>query len=116
MKKLSTFTLRHSRGSHYAEQHGTVVEALPDGFVVEADGGQRYVAHLAGRLRKQEQQVDIGDEVVIGHLAEDPGRGRIVEVSLHAPRPEPAPGAPSVSRKDCVTAPEERKAHWIAED
>lgn len=67
------------RVEQYVELPGRVVEVQPSAhFVVELDTGQRLLAHLAGRLRRNRIRIVLGDRVTVAVSAYDPKRGRIV--------------------------------------
>ncbi|HUY60753.1 MAG TPA: translation initiation factor IF-1 [Candidatus Dormibacteraeota bacterium] len=58
---------------------GRVLEPLPNAlFRVELDGGQRILAHAAGRARLASVRILPGDRVLVELSTADPGRGRIL--------------------------------------
>ena len=59
---------------------GVVVELLPSQLVrVELDGRHQVTAHLASPVGRNYVRVIVGDRVRVQLMANDPGRGRIVE-------------------------------------
>ena len=59
---------------------GVVRELLPSHLVrVELDGRHIVTAHLASPVGRNYVRVIVGDRVRVALLANDPGRGRIVE-------------------------------------
>lgn len=61
------------------ETEGIVIEALPNAsFRVQLDGGMETLAYLAGRLRKNNIRVLLGDRVRVELTPYDLTRGRIV--------------------------------------
>jgi len=59
---------------------GVVVELLPSQLVrVELDGRHQVTAHLASPVGRNYVRVIVGDRVRVALMANDPGRGRIVE-------------------------------------
>ena len=78
------------------ETEGTVIEALPNAsFRVQLDGGMETLAYLAGRLRKNNIRVLLGDRVRVELTPYDLTRGRIVYRLSNRP---PGPSAASSSR------------------
>jgi translation initiation factor IF-1 len=63
------------------EAVGTVVELLPSGLVrVVVDGGRHQViAHHADPVRRNYVRLVVGDRVRLALMANDRGRGRVVE-------------------------------------
>jgi translation initiation factor IF-1 len=64
-----------------SESEGTVIELLPSDLVrVVLDGGaHQVVAHLADPVRRNYLRLVVGDRVRVALMANDPGRGRVVE-------------------------------------
>lgn len=59
---------------------GVVLELLPSQLVrVELDGRHIVTAHLASPVGRNYVRVIVGDRVRVQLMANDPGRGRIVE-------------------------------------
>ena len=59
---------------------GIVRELLPSQLVrVELDGRHQVTAHLASPVGRNYVRVIVGDRVRVALMANDPGRGRIVE-------------------------------------
>ena len=59
---------------------GVVLELLPSQLVrVELDGRHIVTAHLASPVGRNFVRVIVGDRVRVQLMANDPGRGRIVE-------------------------------------
>ena len=59
---------------------GIVLELLPSQLVrVELDGRHIVTAHLASTVGRNYVRVIVGDRVRVALMANDPGRGRIVE-------------------------------------
>jgi len=59
---------------------GIVLELLPSQLVrVELDGRHIVTAHLASPVGRNYVRVIVGDRVRVALMANDPGRGRIVE-------------------------------------
>jgi translation initiation factor IF-1 len=59
---------------------GIVLELLPSQLVrVELDGRHIVTAHLASPVGRNYVRVIVGDRVRVALMADDPGRGRIVE-------------------------------------
>ena len=59
---------------------GVVLELLPSHLVrVELDGRHVVTAHLASPVGRNYVRVIVGDRVRVQVMANDPGRGRIVE-------------------------------------
>jgi translation initiation factor IF-1 len=59
---------------------GMVLELLPSQLVrVELDGRHIVTAHLASPVGRNYVRVIVGDRVRVQLMANDPGRGRIVE-------------------------------------
>ena len=59
---------------------GVVLELLPSQLVrVELDGRHVVTAHLASPVGRNYVRVIVGDRVRVQLMANDPGRGRIVE-------------------------------------
>ena len=59
---------------------GVVLELLPSQLVrVELDGRHQVTAHLASPVGRNYVRVIVGDRVRVQLMANDPGRGRIVE-------------------------------------
>ena len=59
---------------------GVVLELLPSQLVrVELDGRHIVTAHLASPVGRNYVRVIVGDRVKVQLMANDPGRGRIVE-------------------------------------
>jgi translation initiation factor IF-1 len=59
---------------------GVVVELLPRQLVrVELEGRHIVTAHLASPVGRNYVRVIVGDRVRVQLMANDPGRGRIVE-------------------------------------
>ena len=59
---------------------GVVLELLPSHLVrVELDGRHVVTAHLASPVGRNYVRVIVGDRVRVALMANDPGRGRIVE-------------------------------------
>ncbi|MHB1500803.1 MAG: translation initiation factor IF-1 [Candidatus Dormibacteria bacterium] len=58
---------------------GRILEPLPNSlFRVELEGGDKLVAHAAGRARLASVRLLPGDRVLVERSATDPGRGRIL--------------------------------------
>ncbi len=58
---------------------GRVLEPLPNSlFRVELEGGNKVVAHAAGRARLASVRLLPGDRVLVELSTTDPGRGRIL--------------------------------------
>ncbi|MDA8329691.1 MAG: translation initiation factor IF-1 [Candidatus Dormibacteraeota bacterium] len=58
---------------------GRILEPLPNSlFRVELEGGDKLVAHAAGRARLASIRLLPGDRVLVERSATDPGRGRIL--------------------------------------
>ena len=74
-----------SLGEHVSESKdrtadGVVRELLPSQLVrVELDGRHQVTAHLASPVGRNYVRVIVGDRVRVALMADDPGRGRIVE-------------------------------------
>ena len=72
-------------GEHVSESkdrtaEGVVLELLPSQLVrVELDGRHIVTAHLASPVGRNYVRVIVGDRVRVALMANDPGRGRIVE-------------------------------------
>lgn len=77
------------------ETEGTVIEALPNAsFRVQLDGGMETLAYLAGRLRKNNIRVLLGDRVRVELTPYDLTRGRIVyRLSTRPPGPSATPSS-----------------------
>ena len=59
---------------------GVVLELLPSQLVrVALDGRHQVTAHLASPVGRNYVRVIVGDRVRVQLMANDPGRGRIVE-------------------------------------
>ena len=59
---------------------GVVLKLLPSHLVrVELDGRHQVTAHLASPVGRNYVRVIVGDRVRVQLMANDPGRGRIVE-------------------------------------
>ena len=59
---------------------GVVLELLPSQLVrVELEGRHTVTAHLASPVGRNYVRVIVGDRVRVQLMANDPGRGRIVE-------------------------------------
>ena len=59
---------------------GVVLELLPSQLVrVELEGRHVVTAHLASPVGRNYVRVIVGDRVRVALMANDPGRGRIVE-------------------------------------
>ena len=59
---------------------GVVIELLPRQLVrVELEGRHIVTAHLASPVERNYVRVIVGDRVRVQVMANDPGRGRIVE-------------------------------------
>lgn len=59
---------------------GVVIELLPSHLArVELDGRHVVTAHLASPVGRNYVRVIVGDRVRVAVMANDPGRGRIVE-------------------------------------
>jgi len=59
---------------------GVVLELMPSQLVrVELDGRHIVTAHLASPVGRNYVRVIVGDRVKVQLMANDPGRGRIVE-------------------------------------
>ena len=73
------------RSEHVSESKdrtadGVVLELLPSQLVrVELDGRHIVTAHLASPVGRNYVRVIVGDRVRVALMANDPGRGRIVE-------------------------------------
>ncbi|MFN8472838.1 MAG: translation initiation factor IF-1 [Anaerolineae bacterium] len=71
------------------ETEGVVIEALPNAsFRVALDGGVETLAYLAGRLRKNNIRVLLGDRVRVELTPYDLTRGRIVYRLSNRPSPQ----------------------------
>ncbi len=74
------------------ETEGVVIEALPNAsFRVQLDGGMETLAYLAGRLRKNNIRVLLGDRVRVELTPYDLTRGRIVYRLSSKPSPMQQP-------------------------
>ena len=74
------------------ETEGVVIEALPNAsFRVQLDGGMETLAALAGRLRKNNIRVLLGDRVRVELTPYDLTRGRIVYRLSSKPSPMQQP-------------------------
>jgi translation initiation factor IF-1 len=61
------------------QKEGVVIEALPSTtFKVELEDGEKVLAHLSGKMRKNRIRVLTGDTVVLEFSPYDESRGRIV--------------------------------------
>lgn len=61
------------------EQRGKVVEALPNAmFTVELENGHELLAHISGKIRKNNIRILPGDTVDVEMSPYDLSRGRIV--------------------------------------
>ena len=70
----------HAGESKDRTAEGVVVELLPSQLVrVELDGRHIVTAHLASPVGRNYVRVIVGDRVKVQLMANDPGRGRIVE-------------------------------------
>jgi translation initiation factor IF-1 len=66
--------------SHERAADGIVRELLPSQLVrVELDGRHMVTAHLASPVGRNYVRIIVGDRVRVQLMANDPGRGRIVE-------------------------------------
>jgi translation initiation factor IF-1 len=64
--------------SEKLETEGVIIEALPNAsFRVALDGGMETLAYLAGRMRKNNIRVLLGDRVKVELTPYDLTRGRI---------------------------------------
>ena len=71
------------------ETEGVVIEAHPNAsFRVALDGGVETLAYLAGRLRKNNIRVLLGDRVRVELTPYDLTRGRIVYRLSNRPSPQ----------------------------
>ncbi len=74
-KKVDEHSARPDRTAE-----GVVLELLPSQLVrVELDGRHIVTAHLASPVGRNYVRVIVGDRVRVQLMANDPGRGRIVE-------------------------------------
>lgn len=66
--------------AHARQTTGTVVAVLPNStFRVALGDGREVVAFVAGKMRRNYAQIVQGDRVALELLADDPGRGKIVQ-------------------------------------
>lgn len=78
MRRLKSMDEPSARLDRTAE--GIVLELLPSQLVrVELDGRHIVTAHLASPVGRNYVRVIVGDRVRVQLMANDPGRGRIVE-------------------------------------
>ncbi len=72
--------MEHVSESKERTAEGVVLELLPSQLVrVELDGRHVVTAHLASPVGRNYVRVIVGDRVRVQLMANDPGRGRIVE-------------------------------------